>query len=704
MKIKPKVTLTFLIISLVALVITSILSYFIAKNSLTRQVLNQLESVAAIQKNRLESIADQNLERLVLVSSRTELRLSLDKFILEPRVEYQDKMNRILRDARASVPSFREISVLTLDGKIVSSTDESLIGEKRSGEDYFIRGRSRAGADIFFLDEDKYLRVYLSGPLRLQAKLIGVVVIESDVENIISLVEDYSGLGETGETLLARSTETGDALFLMPLRFDPDAALSRIVYREELNDPMIQALTTHLRFLTDAVDYREEPVLAVTHYIDKTDWGLAVKIDKKEAFAPAIRLRNLLLLVIIVSSIAVVAASFYTAGTITTPIINLTRVASRISEGDLSQRVAITTEDEIGISARAFNQMAENLIEAKIGLEKKVDERTAELAKTNKELVESIGELKRLQDKLIQAEKLSALGRLTADVAHEIRNPLTVIGGFAKRLEKRLMETTKEMDYARMIVSEVTRLEGLLREVLSFSKEAKCHLTYLNINDIVSELFLAYYDVCREKSIQLKRELAADIPHIPVDKDQIIQALNNLITNAVDAMPEGGVLKLTTRMEKIYDVNYAVIDISDTGVGIPKDKLEMLFEPFYSSRATGHGTGLGLSICKKIMEEHQGMIRVSSTVGKGSTLSLCFPHEPAEDAFKAQCWEYTRCGIEKAEGAVEGRCPAYPNYGRICWAVAGTFSEGKTVCAIAEKLGDCRKCEFFNRVVERKDI
>ncbi len=231
MKIKPKVTLTFLVISLVALITTSILSYFIAKHSLTRQVLNQLESVAAIQKNRLESITDQNLERLVLVSSRTELRLSLDKFTLEPRVEYQDKMNRILRDARASIPSFREISVLTLDGKIVSSTDESLIGEERAGEDYFISGRSRAGADIFFLDEDKYLRVYLSGPLRLQAKLIGVVVIESDVENIISLVEDYSGLGETGETLLARSTETGDALFLMPLRFDPEAALSRTVYR-----------------------------------------------------------------------------------------------------------------------------------------------------------------------------------------------------------------------------------------------------------------------------------------------------------------------------------------------------------------------------------------------------------------------------------------------------------------------------------------
>ncbi len=704
MKIKTKFSLTFLLIALFPLVITSILSYFIAKESLTRQVLNQLESVATIQKNRLESIVDQNLERLILVSSRTQLRLSLEKFIVEPKREYQIIMNRILRDAQASIASFRDIFVLTLDGTIVASTDEALIGAERSEENFFVRGQKENSAEIFFRDKNQNLRAYLTGPLYLKDRLLGVVVIVSDVENIISLVEDYSGLRKTGETLLAKKDENGDALFLMPLRFDQKAALNRTVSKNALDDPMVQALTQKILFLTDAVDYRGEPVLAVTRYIGKTNWGLVVKIDKAEAFAPIIRLRNLLLSVIFLSSIAVIVVSLYTTRSITRPIINLTNVASKISEGDLSRRVEVTSEDEIGISAKAFNRMAENLIEAKIGLEKKVKERTAELAKSNEELLKSIDELKRLQNKLIQAEKLSALGRLTADVAHEIRNPLTVIGGFAKRLEKGLAETTKEKDYVGVIISEVARLEGLLREVLSFSRQVRCHLNYLNVNDIVSEIYSAYHDLCKEHSIQLKRELATHLPFIPLDKDQIVQALNNLISNAIDAMPEGGTLTLKTRMEQLYDANFVVIDVTDTGVGIPEDKLEMLFEPFYSSRTTGHGTGLGLSICKKIMEEHHGMIKVSSIVEKGSTFSLHFPYQPAEDAFKTQCWEYTQCGIEKAEGAMERKCPAYPNYGRVCWAIAGTFSEEKTACPIAVKLGDCRKCEFYDRVVVKKDI
>ena len=702
MKINTKLKFIFLLISLVPLAVISILSYLIAKKSLAQQVHNQLESVAAIQKNRLESIVDQNLERLVLVSSRTQLRLSLENFIRYPKSEYQDKINRILLDARSSISSFRDISVLTIDGKIVASTDKEIIGTKHSDKDSFIRGQKENSADILFLDEDQNLRVYLSGPLLLKNKLLGVIVIESDVENIVSLVKDYSGLAETGETLLAKRDAKGDALFLTPLRFDQHAALSRTVPKNDLNDPMTQALIKNVRFFIDAVDYRKEPVLAATQYIRKTDWGLVVKIDKDEAFAPIIQLRNLLVLIIFVTSIIVILTSLYIARSITRPITNLTRVASRISEGDLSRRVEVTSTDEIGILAKAFNQMAENLIEAKIGLEHKVEKRTVELARSNAELESlnsdlqrSIDELKRLQNKLIQAERLSAVGRLTADVAHEIRNPLTVIGGFANRLEKHIQENTREKDYSRLIVSEVARLERILRDVLIFSREARYHFYHFNINDILSEPLQAFYDLYAEQSIQIETEFTPDLPEILIDKDQVKQAINNLVTNAIDAMPEGGTLTIKTRMEQNYNVNYVTIDIIDTGGGIPEERLDRLFEPFYSTRKIGHGTGLGLSICKNIMEEHKGMIKVSNNIGKGTTFSPCFPYVPPEEAYKTQCWEHTKCGIEKAEGAVERRCIAYPIYGRICWAVAGTFYEGKIQCVVAQQIGDCKKCKFY---------
>jgi hypothetical protein len=139
------------------------------------------------------------------------------------------------------------------------------------------------------------------------------------------------------------------------------------------------------------------------------------------------------------------------------------------------------------------------------------------------------------------------------------------------------------------------------------------------------------------------------------------------------------------------------MDVADTGAGVSPESVIRIFEPFYSTKEIGHGTGLGLSICKKIMEEHRGSIRVSAAPGGGTLFSLFLPYLPVDEIFDAQCWEIMRCGVEKSENAAE-RCPAFPNYGRICWSVAGTLSETKVHCPVAEKIGDCRKCTFYEIV------
>ncbi len=362
MKINVKLTGAFLIISLISLTAIGSLSYFIAKKCLTRQILNQLQSVASIQKSRIKAIVGQNLERLALVSSRTQLRLSLESFIRDPRSEYQDKMNRILSDAKSSISSFKDISVLALDGKVVASTDPAKINANHAHDEFFVRGQTENSADLFYLDEDKNLRVHLSGPLYLENKLLGVVAIEADVDNIVSLVKDYSGLGQTGETLLSKRDENGDALFVVPLRFDQYAALKRVVFKGNLNDPITQALLKRERLFTNAIDYRAKPVLATTRYIEKTGWGLVVKVDIEEAFAPITQWTNLLMIIIFVSLIVTILVSLYLSRSITKPIINLTHVADKISQGDLSARTEPKSMDEIGTLGQVFNQMAETLI------------------------------------------------------------------------------------------------------------------------------------------------------------------------------------------------------------------------------------------------------------------------------------------------------------------------------------------------------
>lgn len=315
----------------------------------------------------------------------------------------------------------------------------------------------------------------------------------------------------------------------------------------------------------------------------------------------------------------------------------------------------------------------------------------------NRDLAESLETMKHLQGKLLEVEKLSALGRLTADVAHEIRNPLTAIGGFAKRLEKRLPEKTTEKEYAKIVVNEVARLERILRDTLTFSREAKFHLQYADMNRLLARTEREFGEVCREKRLLFTVRPAPGLPPCIVDEDQIRQALDNLVTNAIEAMKDGGSLTLATRTACENGTHSVVIDVSDTGPGISPDLVKRIFEPFYSTKEIGHGTGLGLSICKKIMEEHRGSIRVSPAPGGGAIFSLFIPYVPVEEIFEAQCWEIMRCGVEKIENAAE-RCPAFPNYGRICWSVAGTLSETKVHCAVAEKIGDCRKCTFYEIV------
>ncbi|GAB4545070.1 MAG: ATP-binding protein [Thermodesulfovibrionia bacterium] len=373
------------------------------------------------------------------------------------------------------------------------------------------------------------------------------------------------------------------------------------------------------------------------------------------------------------------------------PISTLSRAMRGVKDGDLNQSVDISAQDEIGLLTDTFNTMIADLRDAR--------NKTEEWTKTLEEEVrKKTEELKMSQDRLIQSEKLASLGRITSDIAHEIRNPLTAIGGFARRLY-RIVDGLKEKEYAGIVIEEVNRLEKILRDILTFSREARYNLARQDINNTVKEVARIYEDLCIEHGIDMEVMLKDNLPLPLIDRDQLREALGNLISNAIDAMPDGGTLTITTDTETVHNVMYVVINVSDTGKGIPEDKINLIFEPFFSTKEIGIGTGLGLSITRTIMEEHGGFISVKSVVGEGTTMGLYFPYQGIDESLKIKCWEYMKCGRDRDATM---KCPAYPDFGRICWVVAGTFCEGKVQGTFAQKYEDCRKCEFYQRVKNKE--
>ncbi len=238
-------------------------------------------------------------------------------------------------------------------------------------------------------------------------------------------------------------------------------------------------------------------------------------------------------------------------------------------------------------------------------------------------IARDISEMKRLQGELVQSEKLALIGKMSSAIAHELRNPLVPIGGFARLIYKRVEEESPFKKYAEIIIREIDRLEELLHDFLGFTKDIKLVLQPVNLNDIIDELLILYHDTFTEKGIKIDTQLSTEIPLTPLDPSQIKQALINIINNSIQAMPGGGTLTIESRLKEKEGKLYAWVCIGDTGVGIPESAMKSIFEPFYTTKI--HGLGLGLPVTKGIVESHGGGIEVESAEGRGATFIITLP-------------------------------------------------------------------------------
>jgi two-component system NtrC family sensor kinase len=297
------------------------------------------------------------------------------------------------------------------------------------------------------------------------------------------------------------------------------------------------------------------------------------------------------------------------------PVKALAQATEKVARGDMSHRVQINTRDEIGFLADSFNQMTAALEEATDGyqtlsrtLEQKLDEKTRELQAA--------------QDFLVQSEKLASLGKLAAGVAHEINNPLTsILINSHLLLEKSLIDDASK-ENLQLIIDETTRCSSIVSGLLEFARQTPPEKTVVDINKVIESTLMLMETHAMAHKVRIKKDLDETLPHIQVDVNKIKQVFTNLILNALDAMSDGGMLRIVSRLSA--EGKCVEVIFEDNGKGIPGGNIGKIFDPFFSTKGI-KGTGLGLSISYGIIQQHNGSIDVESEVGKGTTMTICLP-------------------------------------------------------------------------------
>ncbi len=588
--IEKKLTGVILIAALLPLALVGLVTYNQEQRALRESAREQLDAIATVQAARVESYLFFSEINLELVASRTRLGQLLGSFIAESIPTDQALMNQILSDARDSAKgAILEVHVADLDGIVRASTDPSRLDDDLSGPSYFADAQisptlgsiatNAAGLDV---------GVH-AGPIASSGLTLGVVVIEADLDPLLTSLDDPIGLGDSEESYLVRRDRNRPQL-VTPLA-EPD----RFNNAAPENSPMELAMGEASGEVIEAVDYRGEDVFAAIRTIDSTGWGLVVKVDKAEALAPIANFRNLLVFGLVMAGLASVALAHVLSVRLTDPIRRLIAVAGQMSTGG-SQRARLDTGDEIGELAIALNRMA--------------DQHDAALQ-----------ELEGKNDQLQQFLYVSS---------HDLKTPLRAISSYGQLLaaDQRHALSESGREYLDRINENSKRMYGLIDDLLAYVKAGQIEETFGPVNlDAVLER------VRGSQELDLRTVAASlSISHLGTAHGSAVlleEVFANLVSNSIkyrrpDAPTRIGITVAETNGDHV------TIRVEDNGIGIPPEHRERVFQPFHRLHRNDDiaGTGVGLAICERVVSGHGGTIRATASNLGGTTILVTLPRFP----------------------------------------------------------------------------
>jgi two-component system NtrC family sensor kinase len=519
-------------------------------------------------------------------------------FRLNAETEFnRENIQGLFRDFLQRSPFYYQIRLLDARGlELISQCAPEIIVEKGAREDsaFFEKAGLTDPGNIFFSDilfsdrRNGYVMHWAMPFYSGWREFSGLIVIDLDYEKIIQLVSGIR-VGEKGYAFLVDSQGRNTAHphyapYQLNIDSYPEPSLKELV-RE-----MITGASSWKNYVHDNVEK-----VAAFAPIPEMGWSLAVTVPVdelgKEALAIKWRVIEVAVIIFVFAVVGVSFLSYY----LLRPVRELVAATNRMAEGNLNQEIPLRSRDELGDLTRSFNHMVKNIA--------------------------------RIQNELVRSEKLISLGRLSAGVAHEIRNPLNAMKGAIVHIQRRRPGDPLIEEYTHLVSEEIDRLNSFVTEFLHFARQPQPKPVPTDLNQLILSTQNLFEKQANEKGIRLNNRLDPYLPLVSVDPNQMEQVFINVLINAMDALPSGGDITFSTiihdDMENGGHPDRVSIEIRDNGIGISESQLKEVFDPFFSTKESG--TGLGLPLSLGIVESHQGRMTLSSGSECGTVVVIALP-------------------------------------------------------------------------------
>ncbi len=692
--IRRKTATIFLLFIVFFCAVTFSLEGFFTTSTLDSQIKDHLETITQIKTNWIDSYLSDRESDISLLASSSSVSQSFNTRLtaeVELAKDYEDYFMGFMENY-----GYHDMFLISAGGEIWwAAKDKEEIGKGLGEEPHnqttlasayresIKEGKASYGYGIS--DETDGILFLISVPVYIEGRLAGAIALQTDTEDINGIMEDRTGLGETGESYLVGT----DYLMRSNSRFHEESTILKLRVETEnarncfmqktLPEEEIRKMHSEIMI---ANNYMGTSVLGAHAYIPEMDMCLLVEISEAEVFAPISEMQQSLLIYFIVLVILGVLVSLLISGSITKPIVRLRDIAIEMGKGKLNTKIPVKTRDEIGELASAFRRMARNLRDSQKEIEKRAEELEMRVKERTKQLDSRVSELtdtktavlnmmedvdrtnmelmktqEQLKKSLAELEEVDVKkNQFISIAAHELKTPLTSIHGFSQLLlNKKVSEKVGMRDkYLKIMDHETKRLSDLVDDILDLSRidmgTMKFNIEIIDMNELLDSIRKEAEILIKKKGLEPEYEIAGKLPKVRTDPEKITQILINLVNNAAKYTPKGKVVLGASREgQKLH------LFVKDTGIGIPKGKQKKIFERFYQidssyTRGAG-GTGLGLALCKEFIEMLGGEIYVKSEPNIGSEFHVMLP---IRAALKKGAKERARESIKKAENLAPG--------------------------------------------------